>query len=672
MIHPNYRSDIDGLRGIAVFFVVAFHAFPFIFSGGFIGVDIFFVISGFLISTIIFSNLENETFEFIEFYSRRIKRIFPALILVLTTSYTIGWFLLLADEYKQLGKHMAGGVGFISNFLLMEEIGYFDKTAETKPLLHLWSLGIEEQFYIFWPLLLYFTHKHRLNLLPIISSVAIVSFLLNIGMVHIDTGAAFYSPQTRAWELLFGSMTAYFLIYKNKLSIEINQIISFQAKPIAYMQATNNIKNIQSLLGIALITASILILDKEKIFPGWWALMPVLGTVLIILAGPQAWLNRAVLSNPILIWLGLISFPLYLWHWPLLSLAHIFESEALSNEYRLAVIGLSIVLAWLTYRLIEKPFKSKNKHSSKTIFLLLFMLFIGLTGYFTFQKNGLEFRLNDRQEFHNFFENSLPEWKFFKENKISEKYREECNFYDLEKYRIGKATKIPLREINKNCYRRNAEYAKTLFIWGDSHAQQLYYGLKNNLPPDWQILQVASSGCAPNINIKFSSDKDYCAQSNWFALKSINDTQPDVVIISQNADHNAENFKKIAVKLKSLGIKKIIFTGPVPHWTADLPKIFLTKLWRNTPQRTSKYLDKEIISNNLIIQKEFKSKKTEIFVNLIDFFCNSDGCMTYIGNDKKIGITSWDYGHLSPIASDFLGKNLLADLITEKSESDSN
>lgn len=207
--HPKYRPDIDGLRAIAVLSVVIFHAFPNLLKGGFIGVDIFFVISGFLISTIILNGLEKDSFSFVEFYSRRIKRIFPALLLVLIASFVLGWFVLLADEYKQLGKHIAGGAGFVSNFVLWKESGYFDNTSETKPLLHLWSLGIEEQFYIVWPLLLWFVWKQRLNPLTITLIVMLSSFILNISTVQSDAVAAFYSPQTRFWELLTGSILAY-------------------------------------------------------------------------------------------------------------------------------------------------------------------------------------------------------------------------------------------------------------------------------------------------------------------------------------------------------------------------------------------------------------------------------------------------------------------------------
>lgn len=210
LTHPKYRSDIDGLRAIAVLLVVGFHAFPHWVKGGFIGVDIFFVISGFLISSIILGNLESNTFSFTEFYSRRIRRIFPALLVVLTTCFTIGWFVLFADEYKLFGKHMAAGAGFVSNLVFWDESGYFDKAAETKPLLHLWSLGIEEQFYIAWPVLLWVAWRLHFNLLAMTLAVAAVSFFLNTKGIRTDAVATFYSPQTRIWELLTGSILAWF------------------------------------------------------------------------------------------------------------------------------------------------------------------------------------------------------------------------------------------------------------------------------------------------------------------------------------------------------------------------------------------------------------------------------------------------------------------------------
>jgi peptidoglycan/LPS O-acetylase OafA/YrhL len=332
-MQQTYRPDIDGLRALAVLVVVGFHAFPNWIQAGYIGVDVFFVISGFLISTIIFDNLNCQNFSFIKFYSRRIRRIFPALLLVLAASFVFGWISLLADEYKQLGKHIAGGAGFVSNFLFWRESSYFDNAADTKPLLHLWSLGIEEQFYIFWPLLLWLAWKCKINLLALILVLAIISFGLNIDIVRSDATAAFYSPLTRFWELLVGSVLAYLKFFKHRNAIFVN----INDAQMRYLH------NAQSIIGLTCIVLGMLFLKKDAVFPGWWALLPVGGAALIISAGSQAYLNRIVFSNRILVWFGVISFPLYLWHWPILSFARIIEGKALSNQMRISAVLLLFV-----------------------------------------------------------------------------------------------------------------------------------------------------------------------------------------------------------------------------------------------------------------------------------------------------------------------------------------
>jgi peptidoglycan/LPS O-acetylase OafA/YrhL len=362
--HPKYRPDIDGLRAVAVLAVVAFHAFPSWVRGGFIGVDVFFVISGYLISIIIFENLDRNTFSFTEFYARRIKRIFPALLLVLIACFAFGWFALLADEYQQLGKHIAAGAGFISNFTLWNEAGYFDNSADTKPLIHLWSLGIEEQFYIVWPILLWFAWKRKFNLLTITIFVAIASFVLNIKGIKQDMVATFYSPQTRFWELLCGSSLAWFTLYKKNAFSNLKQKLDYWLSRAIYSEKQEaedkTLLNVLSFVGLLLLAYGFFHIHKEFSFPGKWALVPVLGAVLIISAGSNTWVNRTILSNQVAVWFGLISFPLYLWHWPLLSFARIVESEVPSRNIRLAAVVLSIVLAWLTYKFVERPLRFGN------------------------------------------------------------------------------------------------------------------------------------------------------------------------------------------------------------------------------------------------------------------------------------------------------------------------
>jgi len=203
--HPAYRPDIDGLRALAVLAVVLFHAFPSLLPGGFIGVDIFFIISGFLIGSIIMGEMEQQRFSFARFYGRRVKRIFPALALVMASCLVAGWFVLFADEFKMLGRHLVAGAGFISNLLLWSEVGYFDTAADTKPLLHLWSLGIEEQFYIFWPILLMLAQRWRQRAWLWALVLGGLSFLLNVALVQRYPSATFYSPASRVWELLMAA-----------------------------------------------------------------------------------------------------------------------------------------------------------------------------------------------------------------------------------------------------------------------------------------------------------------------------------------------------------------------------------------------------------------------------------------------------------------------------------
>lgn len=392
-MHQKYRPDIDGLRAIAVMAVVAFHAFPTFISGGFVGVDVFFVISGYLISTIVYLYLKNGTFSIYEFYIRRIKRIFPALIVVLVSCLVFGWFALLPDEYMQLGKHAAAGAGFVSNFVLWSEAGYFDNSAETKPLLHLWSLGIEEQFYIVWPLLLFLAWKRNFNLLFIACFFATVSFVLNIKGVAKNPVGTFFSPQTRAWELLIGSLFAWIILNKHVFVVaqnkHANKMIQFFEEKFII-----NKKNFFSMVGSALLIFGFWRINRELKFPGFWALVPVFGSVLIISGGASAWINSKVLSNRFLVWVGLISFPLYLWHWPLLSFARIIEREEPSIIIRVTAIALSILLAWLTYSFVERPIRF-GKHSRLKVLLLIgLMVFVGAFGFNIYRHNGFETRVS--------------------------------------------------------------------------------------------------------------------------------------------------------------------------------------------------------------------------------------------------------------------------------------
>lgn len=374
----DYRPDIDGLRALAIVSVVIFHAFPAEFAGGFIGVDVFFVISGFLITRILLKHCQAGTFTFTDFYARRIRRIFPALIVVLAACLVMGWFALLAHEYRQLGKHVAAAAGFVSNLALLGEAGYFDNASETKPLLHLWSLGIEEQFYLLWPVLIWWVWKKGLNQLAVMGLVVVVSFAWNIWLVKTDQAAAFYLPQTRVWELAVGGLLACVELHRKP------RFLHGRSNPW-----NESVPHGLSLLGAGLLLYGFVTIDKADAFPGWQAWIPVLGVALVLRAGGGAWLNRTVLARPAMVWVGLISFPLYLWHWPLLSLARIIEGQTPSLLVRLGAVLLAVSLAWATYALLEKRIARPTRAKAKTIALLTVLFLLGAAGYWVYQGAGL-------------------------------------------------------------------------------------------------------------------------------------------------------------------------------------------------------------------------------------------------------------------------------------------
>lgn len=345
--HPKYRADIDGLRALAVIAVVIFHAFPRWLPGGYVGVDVFFVISGFLISSILFSSFGKGTFSFADFYARRARRIFPALIVMIVSVAAFGWYVLTPDEFSMLGKHIAAGAGFVSNVNLWLEAGYFDTTSDAKPLLHLWSLGVEEQFYIVWPMVLWLGYRSRANFLMLAALVGIFSFLLNVGTIAQHADAVFYLPYARFWELLSGAGLAYAVTIR-------------RCKDVGSLVKSGSMRTLVvngcSLAGLLLLLGAIIVLDKSRAYPGWWAVVPVMGVVLVIAAGPQALINRFILGNRAVAGVGLISYPLYLWHWPLLAFGHIFYGQ-MSKEVRVVMIVTAFVLAWLTYRFIEQKLR---------------------------------------------------------------------------------------------------------------------------------------------------------------------------------------------------------------------------------------------------------------------------------------------------------------------------
>ena len=335
MSHLKYRPDIDGMRAVAVLGVVIFHAFPTWLPSGYTGVDIFFVISGYLISGILFKGHREGEFSFNEFYARRIRRLFPSLITLLLLSLGFGWFVLLPIEYQYLGKHVAAGTLFIQNFVFWKESGYFDVAAILKPMLHLWSLAVEEQFYIFFPPLLLLIWKRKWPLAIFLGVLLLASLIGNLVMSVQNVTTDFFLTPYRAWEFLGGSLLAWWHFDRGH-----------EEDVPLYREGL-------SILGVVLLGLGMVYLSNDRPYPGWRALFPVCGTLLLMDGGSGAWFNRNILSNRAVVWVG----PLYLFHWPALSLVHIVEGANPLAVSLWSALGISLLLASGTYYLIERPIR---------------------------------------------------------------------------------------------------------------------------------------------------------------------------------------------------------------------------------------------------------------------------------------------------------------------------
>lgn len=622
--HLNYRPDIDGLRAIAVLFVVGFHALPKWISGGFIGVDIFFVISGFLISTIIYKKLAAGKFSYLEFYKKRIRRIFPALIVVIYTFIILGWFLLLSDEYLALGKHTIAAVSFISNFIFWSESGYFDVTAEAKPFLHLWSLAVEEQFYFLWPIFLVLAWKRK-HLLIIISLLCFLSFILNVYLVDVDPTAAFYSPASRFWELMVGSVLAL---------VMLRRVLFFE-----------RFGNYLSAIGLCFLVLSYILINKQTSFPGWWALLPTIGTAFILASGAKSWVNRRLLSNKILTWIGGISYSLYLWHWPLLSLAYLANDYApLSSVTKLLLVLFAVFLSWLTTLKIERPIRFQN--ALQTSYLVGLFFLIGLFAAIIYANDGFLNRNINKDNEKNFINSYAKLHKFG----LSKDYKENCDFYDW-------ATGKNKGSIDEECTKHTVN--KPLYLlWGDSHAQALSYGFKEAVGATIDLSQIATSGCKPELHTSKNNgaNKAACIDSNKFAVQFIKDKRPQKVYVAQASEHELTDWEEISKFVKANN-GELILIGPVPQWRPSLPALIAKEL-PTLPSNFKTGLDLEIIKTDaLLIEKNIAGNYQ--YISLINSLCNEMGCLSTIDNGNKYNLLVLDYGHLTPSGSAYVANKII-------------
>lgn len=638
-MNTNFRFDINGLRAYAVILVVLFHFQIIGFSGGFIGVDIFFVISGYLMTKIIITGLENKTFNFLKFYISRSNRIIPALVVLCSVLGLVGWFTLTPLELKDLGKHAATSLGFISNIQYFRETGYFNTASHEKLLLHTWSLSVEWQFYIILPIFLFFVFKltNSKNVLKILFSLCfIISLLLSIYISQTNTSAAFFLLPTRAWEMFSGGLI--FLFFNNlKLSESNKKIIHY--------------------FGFLLIIISFILFTGATPWPSFNALLPVLGTFLIILAAN----NQSILTNNIVIqFIGNTSYSIYLWHWPIVFYLSYFEKSH-SIIYIIFSILLSIAFGWLSYKFIETPSRnwlsSKKMKLSTVYFITLVYICLPISIFVSFF-------------IYNGFPNRLPE----NIQTIINKANTKNPLFD--KCQISSGTQIP------ECKYGNGEVK--LLVIGDSHAEAMLPSIKKALPNNTSALDWTYSGCPTVENIKRLDNPNYkCGEvvaklikksstypnASVLVINRLNvlfhgaqDGDPDISkpiryigtpFPAYNNEYHLQMKNAYVETLCKLAENHTVYvTTPTPEFPVNVPKSLAHKALINSKNKLlisrSEHLHRSSLSLNAINEA---AKKCGIkILDTTNYFCDEENCSP----TKDGSPLYFDDDHLNMYGSDLL------------------
>ena len=481
----RYRADIDGLRAVAVIAVILFHADVDYFSGGYVGVDVFFVISGFLITGIILSEIETGRFTIAGFYERRIRRIFPALFTVMIAGLAVGSFVLLPADFADFGAEVASMTLFVSNFHFANSSGYFDGASELKPLLHTWSLAVEEQFYIFFPVVLVALERFaKQRKTPVIAFILAASLLLSIWTVEADPVAAFYLAPSRVWELMIGALLA------------------MGSVPVI---RDRRLRELTSMAGLMLILSAVLVFSDSTPFPGKAALVPCLGTALIIHAGASGTTSVGrILSLRPVVFIGLISYSLYLWHWILLVFCRqYFAVVNLPPHITAAALLISLVVSILSWRFVERVFRDRRRISRRPIFVA------GATAMALTLAVGLSIVSLDG--FPQRFDEPVVELA------ATESDASENGLNAGAK--IGSADDVFKREIG---VKRAA--IRTFVFWGDSHADAFYTAMNKAAREAGRSgVHATLTGCAPLLGVyrKKGTDKYLCRNFNDSVLGAI-------------------------------------------------------------------------------------------------------------------------------------------------------
>ena len=604
----QYRPDIDGLRALAIIPVVLYHTDFSWFSGGFVGVDVFFVISGYLITFIINEEIKQDRFTITGFYERRIRRIFPALFTVIFLCSIVAAAIMLSRGFEEFGQSVVATTLFVANIYFLTISDYFATAADTKPLLHTWSLSVEEQFYLIFPLILILIHRRfRGRWQPVLLPALVFSLLLNIFGVVYFPSATFYLILTRAWELLIGSVLALGLFPQ--------------------MQS-RSLNSSASLVGMSMILWSIFFFSQQTPFPGWHALLPCVGAALIIYSGNNRTTPASrLLGTRIMVFVGLISYSLYLWHWPLMVFAKQILSENHSWYHAAGVVALSFMLAILSWRYVERPFRRKGtaRERKKLFASAAAVMAVSVAfGYAVDATQGWPGRFGDKLV-------SLG-----------------C---DLKTYNINTCFLSPNQHYSEwkgeECFLLSGHAGNTL-LWGDSFAAHYVPGIQGS-PHLFgsNILQYTAGGCAP----AFDYDPVFRPQCKQFSAQidrilTAYDIRTVVMAAGwQLALENGleyEDLKNTVDLLRDKGIR-VVMIGQSPRFDQSVEDISNRARILGV-KRTEGTVSMDLSSLNAKLRE---IAGPDSFVDPSGLFCDGQKCRF----EGPEGFYFWDDGHLTTLGS---------------------
>lgn len=606
----KYRADVDGLRALAVLPVIAYHMGIGGIPGGFTGVDIFFVISGYLICGIIHSGAVNNTFSYLDFYKRRCLRILPPLFVVLLSTLAFGYYHLLPAQFSDLSNSSLATLLFSSNLFFWKTTGYFAGPAELKPLLHTWSLAVEEQFYIIFPVILLFVMRFfRQRATQVMLLIIGVSLLLSIFAVTRKPTFTFYMLPTRAWELALGGLIA---------------VAGLEAK---LSKAPAGVKHLMSLAGLALILTGFLWLDTTKPFPAWNALWPCLGSFLIILAGQKAAVSRVLALKPV-VGIGMISYCLYLWHWPIIVYCRMFFNFA-PGVRELVIVGLTLGLAVASRYLIEIPFRYRLAVFSPGRIVTASVIGLVLMASGTLYKGHLS---NNAGQF-SAKALALAEYSQYKDMpEFSYQYRLGRCFVD------GKSEED--KPYDRDYCLKTSASAKNYVLIGDSHAAHLWRALSLAAGEGINVIQATSAGCKPLYQQALRNPctdlVDYL-YSSW-----IPDHKIDGVIIS--ARWLPEDIAPLRATLEHLkGVSpNIMVMGPTIEYSEALPDL-LAYQTDGRKDLVADSIDHSIKGTDQTMKQVMQDEQVP-YISVYSIICPDDICRGLASDGHPI---SNDYGHLT-------------------------